>query len=190
MPSNVTLFFDPQCPWAWMTSRWLYEAAAQRDFEPAFEVMSLAVLNESDDPESWGAGRVATAVMVEHPEKTADFYTAFGERFHVGDDKDRRGVAAAALAAVGLPAALLEAFDADTYDERMRASTAKALEKVGDDVGTPVIDVDGTAFFGPVITPAPKGADAATLFDGVVAVAGTPGFYELKRTRTAGPDFS
>jgi predicted DsbA family dithiol-disulfide isomerase len=199
VPTDVTLFFDPQCPWAWMTSRWLYEAAELRDFEPTFEVMSLSVLNERRDldsgyrdmmDESWGAARVATAVMVEHPEQVADFYTAFGERFHVAGNKDRRAVAAEALDAAGLPETLLAAFDSTTYDPQMRESTAKALAKVGQDVGTPVVDVDGVAFFGPVITPAPKGEEAARLFDGVVAVANTPGFYELKRTRTAGPDFT
>jgi predicted DsbA family dithiol-disulfide isomerase len=195
----VDLWFDPMCPWAWMTSRWLLEAAQVRDLEPRFRVMSLSVLNEGRDVgeeyaeamvRGWGPVRVCIAAARNHGEGVlAALYTALGTRIHLDGRQIDRQVLVDSLTDAGLPTELADAMDSTEYDEDLRASHQQAIDLVGDDVGTPVIAVGGIAFFGPVVTPAPKGEDAGRLWDGVVLVAGTPGFYELKRSRTVGPDF-
>jgi 2-hydroxychromene-2-carboxylate isomerase len=198
--TSVDFWFDPMCPWAWMTSRWLLEAAEVRDLEPRFHVMSLAVLNEGRDiPEdyrkmlekAWGPVRVAIAAAAKSGDEVlAPLYTALGERIHLGGREIDRQLVEEALEEVDLPTDLADVMTSDEYDEELRASHQRAMDLVGEDVGTPVIAVGDVAFFGPVVTPAPKGEDAGRLWDGVLAVASTPGFYELKRTRTQGPDFS
>lgn len=197
--TDVDFWFDPVCPWAWMTSRWILEVEKVRPVDVTWHVMSLSVLNEDADlpedyralmDEAWFPVRVVTAALAEHGQDVVGpLYTAIGTRIHPGEDKDYRAVVAAALEEVGLPAALLEAGASGRYDEQVRSSHAQGIKKVGQDVGTPVIAVGDTAFFGPVVTPAPKGEMAAQLWDGVLAVAGVPGFYELKRTRDEGPIF-
>ncbi|MGO1481761.1 mycothiol-dependent nitroreductase Rv2466c family protein [Brachybacterium sp. AOP42-C2-15] len=202
---TVELFVDPACPFAWMTSRWLGHAAEVRDITPRYSVMSLAVLNEGRDldadyrrstDQSWGAARLSIAIdEAEGNAAFARWYTAWGERYHVGGDQDdRRRVAEQALADAGLPATLIEAYDnvpGDAIDKALRASHERAISLVGDDVGTPVISFgEGTAYFGPVISPAPRGEDAGKLFDAMEALSTIDGFYELKRTRTGGIDFS
>jgi predicted DsbA family dithiol-disulfide isomerase len=196
----VDFWFDPMCPWAWMTSRWMLEAARVRDLEPRFRVMSLAVLNEGRDlpadyramlENAWGPVRVAVAAAAKAGDEVLlPLYTALGNRIHLEGREIDRTLVEEALAEVGLPTELADVMTTDEYDEPLRESHASAMELVGEDVGTPVIAVDGVAFFGPVVTPAPKGEDAGRLWDGVLAVASTPGFYELKRSRTKGPDFS
>jgi hypothetical protein len=196
----VDFWFDPLCPWAWMTSRWLLEAAQVRDLEPRFHVMSLAVLNEDKDiPQdyremlapAWGPVRVCIAAAAKAGDEVLlPLYTALGNRIHLAARPIDRPLVEEALAEVGLPVDLADAMESDEHDEALRTSHQQALDLVGQEVGTPVISVDGVAFFGPVVTPAPKGEDAGRLWDGVVLVASTPGFYELKRSRTKGPDFS
>ncbi|GLF93682.1 mycothiol-dependent nitroreductase Rv2466c family protein [Streptomyces yaizuensis] len=203
----VDFWFDPLCPWAWMTSRWVLEVEKVRDIEVRWHVMSLAVLNEDkldELPEeyreklkdAWGPVRVVVAAAQEHGEEVlGSLYTALGTRIHNRDEGPTREAIAGALQEVGLPAGLIEYADRDTYDTELRASHAEGIDKVGQEVGTPVIAVPGAdgeqiAFFGPVVTPAPTGEAAAKLWDGTLLVAATPGFYEIKRTRTAGPDFS
>lgn len=202
---TVELFVDPACPFAWMTSRWLGHAAEVRDITPRFSVMSLAVLNEGRDldpdyrrttDETWGAARLAIAIdRAEGNEAFSRWYTAWGERFHVGGDQDdRRRVAELALADAELPASLIEAYDnvaGDETDKELRASHERAISMVGDDVGTPVISFgEGTAYFGPVLSPAPRGEDAGRLLDGMDALASVNGFFEVKRSRSGGIDFS
>ncbi|MEV7417608.1 DsbA family protein [Streptomyces sp. NPDC089919] len=202
----VDFWFDPLCPWAWMTSRWMLEVEKVRDVEVRWHVMSLAVLNEprlDELPENyrelmataWGPVRVVIAAQQKHgDEVTGKLYTALGTRIH----NDGRGITpeviADALAEVGLPAELLDYAESTDFDVELRASHKEGISRVGEDVGTPVISVPGAdgkqvAFFGPVVTPTPRGEDAARLWDGTLLVAGTPGFYEIKRTRTAGPSF-
>jgi hypothetical protein len=201
---SVDMWFDPICPWAWMTSRWLLEVEKVRPLDIRFHVMSLAVLNEGRDlPKSytdmmttaWAPVRICIAAEQKYgPEVLRDLYTALGTRIHPG--KQERGAAlyAAALAEAGLDPALVAAGESTEYDERLRESHDAGMKPVGLNVGTPVVHAPGpdgkpVAFFGPVVTPAPKGEVAGRLWDGVLLVAGTPGFYELKRTRTEKPIF-
>ncbi|KPC58966.1 DsbA family protein [Streptomyces chattanoogensis] len=202
-------WFDPLCPWAWMTSRWMLEVEKVRPVEVRWHVMSLAVLNEDKIDElpeeyrenirpggkAWGPVRVVTAAQQLHGDEVVGrLYTALGTRIH----NEGLGVTpesiAAALDDAGLPADLIEYADKDTYDAQLRASHKAGIDLVGQEVGTPVIAVPGSdgdqiAFFGPVVTPAPKGEEAAKLWDGTLMVASIPGFYEIKRTRTQGPVF-
>jgi 2-hydroxychromene-2-carboxylate isomerase len=199
MSQIVDLWVDPACPWAWITSRWLLEAAAVRDLDVKFHVMSLAVLNENRDlpPEytefmktAYRPVRVLIAAEERHGTEVVEaLYSAMGTRRHVRQEKDWDDVIAKSLADVGLEADLAAAADSTDFDERLRVSHAEGMDPVGYDVGTPVIHVDDIAFFGPVVTPAPKGEAAGRLFDGVMLVASTPGFYEIKRSRTDDPSF-
>jgi len=200
-------WFDPLCPWAWMTSRWILEVEKVRDIEIRWHVMSLAVLNEDKldelpeeyrdllENKAWGPVRVVIAAQQLHgDEVVGPLYTALGTRFHNNGEGPTREAIAGALKDVGLPEDLLEYADKDTYDTELRASHQEGIDKVGQEVGTPVIAVPGAdgeqvAFFGPVVTPAPKGEEAAKLWDGTLLVASIPGFYEIKRTRTQGPIF-
>jgi 2-hydroxychromene-2-carboxylate isomerase len=192
-------WFDPVCPWAWMTSRWMMEVEKIREVDVRWHVMSLAVLNEGRDlPEgyrslmdrSWGPVRVIIAAQEQHGDKVVKpLYDAMGTRIHPGGSKDYGQVIAEALDEVGLPADLARYADSTEVDEELRRSHAEGIGLVGEDVGTPVVAFNGTAFFGPVVTPAPKGDAAGRLWDGCVLVASTPGFFELKRTRTQGPVF-
>ncbi|MEU6123874.1 DsbA family protein [Streptomyces sp. NPDC047123] len=203
----VDFWFDPLCPWAWMTSRWMLEVEKVRDVEVRWHVMSLAVLNEDKidqlpeeyremlETKAWGPVRVVIAAQQKHgDEVVGKLYTALGTRFHNRGEGPTREAVAGALADVGLPADLVDHMDSDAYDTELRASHKEGIDKVGQEVGTPVIAVPGAdgeqiAFFGPVVTPAPKGEAAAKLWDGTLLVASTPGFYEIKRTRTQGPIF-
>jgi len=194
-------WFDPACPWAWMTSRWIMEVEKVRDIRVRWHIMSLTVLNEDRDNldpgyqemlgEAMGPVRVINAARELHGEQwVKPLYDAIGTRFHPGGRGDeRRQVLIEALAEVGLPAELIRYADTDELDESLRESHESGISLVGQEVGTPVVAFNGTAFFGPVVTPAPKGEDAGRLWDGVVTVAAFPGFYELKRTRTQGPVF-
>jgi len=199
MSQQVDLWVDPACPWAWITSRWLLEAAQVRNLDVRFHVMSLAVLNEGRDlsPEyieflktAFGPVRVLTAAELRHGSRVVEpLYSAMGTRHHVNGQKAWNDVIAKSLADVGLEADLADAATVGDFDEALRASHLAGMTPVGFDVGTPVIHVGDVAFFGPVITPAPKGEAAGRLFDGVLSVASTPGFYEIKRSRIDGPSF-
>jgi hypothetical protein len=187
---TADFWFDPICPWAWMTSRWMLEVEKSRAVDVRWHVMSLSVLNEGRelDPkyaelmtQGWGPVRVIVAARDLHGEEYVKrLYDAMGTRIHPGGNKDYSVVVKEDLA---------EYAAKDDFDTQLRASHAEGIDKVGQDVGTPVIAVDDVAFFGPVVTPAPKGEAAGKLWDGVVLVAATPGFYELKRSRTEGPVF-
>jgi len=193
------MWFDPICPWAWLTSRWLMEVEQVRDVEVTWSVMSLAILNDDRElspdyrsmmDRSWGPVRVIIAAARDHgPAVIKPLFDAMGTRIHLGGEKEYLKVVAASLHDVGLPADLLRFADSTELDDDVRASHERAIALVGDEVGTPVIAMAGSAFFGPVVTPAPKGEVAGRLWDGWVLMAGTPGFFELKRTRTQRPIF-
>ncbi len=195
---QAEFWFDPLCPWAWMTSRWMMEVQKIRPVDVTWSVMSLAVLNEGRDlPENyrammdkaWAPVRVVIAAKRDHGDDVVKpLYDAIGTRIHLGQEEYREATIGG-LADVGLPADLIRFADSDEVDDLLRASHQRAIDLVGDDVGTPVISVNGEAFFGPVVTPAPKGEAAGRLWDGCVLVAGIPGFYELKRSRRVGPIF-
>jgi protein-disulfide isomerase-like protein with CxxC motif len=198
-PTRVDFWFDPICPWAWISSRWMLEVEKVRPVEVTWHVMSLAVLNaDKDVPEAyreglrtaWGPVRIVTAAQQAHgPEVVGPLYTALGTRFHNGKEPRERATYEAALADVGLPADLADAADSTEYDDAIRVSHADGIDRVGQEVGTPVISVNGMSVFGPVLSPIPRGEAAAKLWDGVLLIAGTDGFFELKRSRTRDPIF-
>ncbi len=195
--STADFWFDPLCPWAWIASRWMKEVEQVRDVKTDFHLMSLAYLNEDKDVSddyrkvlTWQPVRVCQAAADVHGGAVLDrLYTELGTRFH-NQDRDRsRGTVEEALVAAGLPPELADAMEDDSYDAAIKKSHHEGMDQVGLEVGTPVISVEGVAFFGPVVTPIPRGEEAAKLWDGVRLVAGVDGFYELKRTRAVGPTF-
>lgn len=200
--STVDFWFDPACPFAWATSRWIKEVEQVRDIEVVWRLISLGVVNEGRDLDeryrehidgTWGAIRVvAAASATSGPEILGDLYTAIGTRFHNDkrnkSEEDRKAAVAEALAEVGLSAELLSAWDSDEYDQILREGTKAAQDLVGSDVGTPVVALNGVGFFGPVITRVPRGELAGELFDAAVTLGNYPHFFELKRSRTEDPD--
>jgi hypothetical protein len=199
--TNVADFwFDPRCPFAWITSRWVLEVEKVRDIAVAWHVMSLSYLNETKDvsddyrrklEDGWGPVRVLMAAQ-EHVghEALLPLYTAMGEHIHTQGEGSSRESVSAALGDAGLPAELIEAWDDASYDEAIKKSHHAGMDQVGDDVGTPTIAFAGAAFFGPVLSSIPRGEDAGRIWDATVALSSYPSFFELKRTRNRELDFS
>lgn len=202
MSENVTFYFDVSCPFCWQTSRWIKEVEQVRDIEVEWVPMSLAVLNDGRDlpadyaammEANWGPARVFAKVKAEEPEKVDELYTVMGEMVHPGGEGGKKGYGAydsvivAALDKVGLPAAFAEVANTDDEDDLLRGFHQRAMDAVGDDVGTPVVQLGDTAFFGPVITRVPTGEEAGQLFDHAVGLASCDYFFELKRSRTEDP---
>ena len=204
MTDTADFWFDPLCPWAWITSRWMLEVEQVRGVQTNWHVMSLAILNQgraelSDEykermARALGPVRICMAAeQARGPDILLPLYTALGTRLHVQrrgrDEAEAEVIVAEALEEVGLPTSLAEAATSSEYDEALAASHHAGMDPVGTDVGTPVIHFNGKAIFGPVVTPAPKGEAAGRLWDGVLLCTGTEGFFELKRTRDRQPSF-
>jgi 2-hydroxychromene-2-carboxylate isomerase len=198
--TKADFWFDPLCPFAWITSRWILEVEQQRDIDVTWHVMSLAYLNKDKDiPDdyrrmlepAWGPVRVCIAAEERHGnERLLDLYTAMGNRIHLQKADLDRDMVVAALAEAGMDADLVDAMDDTSLDAAVAESHHEGMDAVGDEVGTPTIHIEGAAFFGPVLSQIPRGQDALDLWDGTVAVAKFPYFFELKRTRTGDLDFS
>ncbi|NVM94499.1 DsbA family protein [Arthrobacter wenxiniae] len=200
VPEKADFWFDPACPFAWATSRWIGEVEKVRNIKVDWHVMSLAVLNEGRDElpadyrafldTAWGPVRVLIAAAQLHgSEVVKPLYDAMGTHIHYDGDKDMDNVIAKSLAEAGLPAELAAAATSTEYDAALRASHEEGISRVGQDVGTPIVAFNGTAFFGPVITRIPRGEEAGRLWDATVTLAGFPYFFEIKRTRTENPQF-
>ncbi|WP_026549207.1 DsbA family protein [Arthrobacter sp. Br18] len=197
---KADFWFDPLCPFAWITSRWMGEVEQVRSISVDWHVMSLAVLNEGRDlpadyqelmSKGWAPVRVIVAAQELHgPQHVKNLYDAMGTRIHDEGNKDFDAVIAESLEEVGLPAELAAFGSTDEYDTQLRASHQDGIDRVGDDVGTPVVAFNGTAFFGPVLTKIPRGEQAGRIFDGAVLMSEFPEFFELKRSRTGSPEFN
>ena len=208
---KVTFYFDVSCPFCWVTSRWIKEVEKVRDIEVEWKPMSLSVLNEGRDelPEdykfmmqcNWTPARLFNAVFSQDGQEAVDkLYTALGTKVHNENRIDRHAhvdepehafdeLIKEALAEVGLPEERLVQALTTEFDELMRENHAEAMKEVGNDVGTPVVKLNDVAFFGPVLTRIPRGEEAGKIFDGSVAVASYPYFFEIKRSRTESPRF-
>ena len=197
---TAEFWFDPLCPWAWITSRWALEVEKVRDVDVSFHLMSLAYLN-ADKPDlseeyrkfletAWGPVRIVEAArQAKGQEIVLPLYSAMGTRLHNNGEPRELPTFAAAIADVGLPDDLIDAATDESFDEEIKKSHHRGMDQVGYEVGTPTIAVNGIAFFGPVVTPIPRGEAAGRLWDGVLLVAGTDGFFELNRTRDRRPSF-
>ena len=197
---KVDMWFDTLCPWAWITSRWLVEVEKVRDISVNWNVMSLYFLNESrphiskeyleNARNALGPLRVITAAEKFYgPSIMGELYTAFGEEIHLKKTEFSEALVSSVLSKFSLSQDLSKYANDESLDSSIIESHNLGISKVGEDVGTPIISIGSVAFFGPVISPAPKGEAAGKFFDGVVAVASFPGFYEIKRTRTVKPIF-
>jgi len=201
MTQTVDFWFDPQCPWAWLTSRWMLEVEKVRDVRTRFHCMSLAVLNAGREglapdyrrimeTEAWYGARAAIAVELRYgPDRLRDFYTALGTRYHPNQEPKTPETVRAALADLDLDTTIADQVTTTTYDEALIASHHEGMDPVGFDVGTPVIRINEMSLFGPVMSPIPRGEAAGRLFDGFALVTEYPGFFELKRSRTVRPIF-
>ena len=200
---DVQFWFDPLCPWAWITSRWMLEVERVRPVRADWRIMSLAYLNlvqhegKGLDEErlarmskAWGPVRVCAAAAAQAgPSVLGPLYTEIGTRLHNQRRREDPAVLPEALAAAGLPASLADAATSAEFDKAIIASHHEAFDEVGLDVGTPVVRIRGKALFGPVITPIPRGEAAGELWDGLVLVSKADGFFELKRSRDRAPSF-
>lgn len=196
----VQFYFDPACPWTWITSRWVVDVAAQRGFDITWLPFSLRHRNIDNA----GYDRIRDELDAQHPgmrvieaarhqygnDAVGGLYTAFGTLIH-HDRDDNLARLAEGIAMANLPPVLIDAANDDSFDAGIIASTEAGRAIVGDDAGIPIVVVDGarSTFFGPVLSPAPTGADAVELWDAFVTLGRFDGLYEIKRTRSVGPIF-
>lgn len=197
---GADFWLDPACPFAWITSRWILEVEKVRDVEVTWHIMSLAYLNQDKDisdeyreflKTAWQPVRVLMAAEQKYGKDVLlPLYTAMGNRIHLEKQDKDRDMIEAALTEAGLDLSLADAMDDPSYDEAIAASHERGISQVGNEVGTPTIAFEGRAFFGPVISKAPKGEEAGRIWDACVTLSGYEHFSELKRARTTALDFS
>jgi len=214
MAADLDFFFDPVCPWAWITSRWVVNVSEQRDYEVDWRFISLWILNEENTQEwytpRYRAGhyfghqglRIADALRVgeSDPSTVGRWYTTLGTALHTQQRRaeareDERGFFAATLDQLGVDAGYVDAAGDESHDEYIRADTELALTRTGKDVGTPILTFhpgadNEASFFGPVISKAPRGTEAVELWDAVEKLATMSGMAELKRSNRVAPDFT
>ena len=200
MTDSADFWFDPLCPFAWITSRWMLEVEQVRDVSVRWRVMSLSFLNKDRDLSEDYQARVARGLPIGRvliateqqvgADALGPMYTAFGDLIQHEKHELGREIFEAALAAAELPANLVEAMGDPSYDDALLASHQEAMDRVGDDVGTPTIAFNDSSFFGPVVSKIPRGEDAGRIWDGTIALAEFPYFFEIKRTRVGELDFS
>ena len=198
--TNADFWLDPACPFAWITSRWILEVEKVRDIQVTWNIMSLAFLNEDKDVSeeyrsflatAWQPVRVLMAAEQKYgKEAVLPLYTAMGTRIHIEKQDKDRAMIEASLTDAGLPIELADAMDDISYDDAIRESHRAGMDQVGNEVGTPTIAFNGAAFFGPVISKAPRGEEAGQLWDACVTLSAYPHFYELKRARDKDLDFA
>lgn len=198
--TTAEFWFDPMCPFAWITSRWITEVEKVREISVTWRIMSLGYLNQDKDipqeyrellKDAWGPVRICQAVNEQYDNaKLFELYTAMGTHIHTQQEGPTQAAMAQALAEVGLPDDLVLAWDNPAYDAAIITSHHLGMDQVGDEVGTPTISIEGTAFFGPVMTKIPRGEEAGEIWDATVRLAAYPYFFEIKRSRNADLDFS
>jgi 2-hydroxychromene-2-carboxylate isomerase len=213
--ADLEFFFDPVCPWAWVTSRWVVEVAEQRSYDIDWRFICLRIVNEDkafeQDPTSpygrvHGAGRMmlraaAATKVAGGSDAVGRLYTELGKRLHhegrsVSEIREGNySLIDEAIEAAGLSSDISAATNDEKWDEVLREETALALSRTGNDVGTPIITfapgtIEEASFFGPVLNRIPRGAEAVEIWDTVEKLARVPGLFELKRTNRGRPDFS
>lgn len=198
--NRFDFYFDPVCPFAWAASRWLAEQAGGHDDSVDWHVMSLAVLNEDREPASdqqrrqWDTsrrlGRLFMAAIAKNGEDTiGSLYSVLGRRFHHEAAEMTSAVVSEILVEAGLRTELAEAMNDDSYDDALRAAHQRSQEALGEDGGSPITGINGTHFFGPVLSDIPTGDEAQALYSAIITLGTTPVFSQLKRPTSGRPVF-
>ncbi len=195
----IDFYFDPACPWTWITAEWVREVAPHRDLDVTWKTYSLVVKNGAGMSDQyripleaqWPGLRVIEQARLDYGnDAVSALYRSFGTAIH-HDGDDMLETLGECVKAAGVDVAVLSATEDESLDAGIHASTAAGVALTGADVGVPIVAVENLpmTYFGPVMSPAPTGDDALRLWDAYVTLASIDGVYEIKRTRTVGPTF-